>query len=304
MSWDKMLEHVLQCKILSEYEVKMVCESTKELLLAEPNVKHVSAPVTIVGDIHGQFFDLKEMFRIAGNCPDTNFIFLGDYVDRGYFSLETMTLLCLLKLLYRDRITLLRGNHENKQITQVYGFYYECTRRYGNPSVWTAITDMFNYLTISVLIDNRIFCVHGGLSPSITSLDQVRVLDRFQEIPHEGPLADIVWSDPEPDREGFVPSTRGAGYTFGSDVVRKFLHENNIARILRAHQMCNEGYQCLFNNTLFTVWSAPNYCYRCNNIAAVLEIDEHLNTFFNTYSAAPDNREVPRDQRQVPSYFQ
>jgi serine/threonine-protein phosphatase PPG1 len=121
---------------------------------------------------------------------------------------------------------------------------------------------MFDYLTLSVVIDDRIFCVHGGLSPSIHSIDQIKVVDRFREIPHEGPMADLVWSDPDAEKEDFAISPRGAGYTFGSQVVRKFLGINGMAHILRAHQLCMEGYSVLFDNRLSTVWSAPNYCYR------------------------------------------
>ncbi|KAJ4456692.1 putative Protein phosphatase 2A catalytic subunit B [Paratrimastix pyriformis] len=304
MSVDAQIEKALRGEVLDEEEIKDLCEKVISLLILESNVKAVRAPVTIVGDIHGQFYDLKEMFRVAGSAPDTNFLFLGDYVDRGYFSLETITLLCLLKLRYPDRITLLRGNHETKSITQTYGFYTECFRRYGNANAWQYFTDMFNYLTVSALIDGRFFCVHGGLSPNISSLDQIRVLDRFQEVPHEGAYADLVWSDPDDSKEGYANSQRGAGYTFGRDVVRKFLHENRIDHIMRAHQLCNDGFQCLFGNTLSTIWSAPNYCYRCNNIASVLEVDQFLNKFFNTYAAAPTNeRVIPPDLRQIPDYF-
>ena len=146
----------------------------------------VRAPVTVCGDIHGQFHDLIELFRIAGNAPDTNFLFLGDYVDRGYYSVETVTLMICLKVRYKDRVTITRGNHESRQVTQVYGFYDECMRKYGNANVWRYFTDLFDYLPVSALIENTIFCLHGGLSPSLDTLDQVRELDRKQEVPHEG----------------------------------------------------------------------------------------------------------------------
>lgn len=139
---------------------------------------------------------------------------MGDYVDRGYYSVETVTLLVALKVRYRERITILRGNHESRQITQVYGFYDECLRKYGNPNVWKYFTDLFDYLPLTALVDGQIFCLHGGLSPSIDTLDHIRALDRLQEVPHEGPMCDLLWSDPD-DRGGWGISPRGAGYTFG-----------------------------------------------------------------------------------------
>ena len=259
---EKYLNKAIEGELLPEQAIKLLCLKVKEVWAREPNMPMVSTPVTVVGDVHGQFFDLKELFRVGGPVPNTNYLFLGDYVDRGACSIETITLLLLLKLLYPGRITLLRGNHETRQITQIYGFYTECQRKYGDPFVWQCITEVFNYLPIAALIDNQIFCVHAGLSPSLQTLHDVSVLDRIQEIPHEGPFADIMWSDPDPDNTGFTMSARGAGYMFGKDVVDKFVERNKIKKILRAHQLCKEGFQILFDSKFVTVWSAPNYCYR------------------------------------------
>ena len=116
---DAQLEQLLQCKPLTETEVKALCDKAREILIEESNVQPVKCPVTVCGDIHGQFHDLVELFRIGGNAPDTNYLFMGDYVDRGYYSVETVTTLVALKVRYRDRITILRGNHESRQSTQV-----------------------------------------------------------------------------------------------------------------------------------------------------------------------------------------
>ncbi|GAM22809.1 hypothetical protein SAMD00019534_059840 [Acytostelium subglobosum LB1] len=306
LNLDHCIEKLHKCEILSESTVKEITDRMKELLINETNVQSIKAPVTVVGDVHGQFYDVLEIFKIGGKCPDTNYLFLGDYVDRGYHSVETITLLSCLKLRYPSRVTLLRGNHESRQITQVYGFYGECMRKYGNANVWKYFTDMFDYLPVAAIIEETIYCVHGGLSPSAPSIDQIRVLDRFQEVPHEGPLADIMWSDPDPDRDGFVESQRGAGYTFGQDTVAKFLQINKIHHILRAHQLCMDGYQVLFKRTLSTIWSAPNYSYRCGNMASILEINESFEQYFNTYSAAPEslhNKPSQDTTKELPDYF-
>lgn len=214
---DRQLTLLKECKPLTENEVKDLCEKAKEILTKEQNVQPVRCPVTICGDIHGQFHDLIELFLIGGNCPDTNYLFMGDYVDRGYYSVETVTLLVAMKVRFRDRITILRGNHESRQITQVYGFYDECQRKYGNANVWKYFTELFDLLPLTSVVENEIFSLHGGLSPSLETLDQIRNLDRIQEVPHEGPMCDLLWSDPD-ERTGWGISPRGAGYTFGQDI--------------------------------------------------------------------------------------
>lgn len=178
----------------------------------------------------------------------------GDYVDRGYYSVETVTLLVALKIRYPLRITILRGNHESRQITQVYGFYDECLRKYGNANVWKYFTDLFDYLPLTALIDNQIFCLHGGLSPSIDTLDNIRALDRIQEVPHEGPMCDLLWSDPD-DRCGWGISPRGAGYTFGQDISEAFNHNNGLTLIARAHQLVMEGYNWSQDRNVVTIFS-------------------------------------------------
>lgn len=144
------------------------------------------------------------------------------------------------------RITLIRGNHESRQITQVYGFYDECLRKYGSVNVWRHCTDIFDYLSLSAIIDGSVFAVHGGLSPNINTLDNIRLLDRKKEVPHDGPMCDLLWSDPD-DIEGWGISPRGAGYLFGGDVCSSFNKVNRINLIARAHQLVMEGYKWMFD---------------------------------------------------------
>ena len=304
MDLDKVLASAFRCEIQEELVLKVLCERVKDVLEEESNVKIVEAPCTVVGDVHGQFHDIIEMFRIGGNPPETNYVFLGDYVDRGPHSVETITLLLALKLKYPSRVTLLRGNHESRAITQVYGFYMECMRKFGSAGVWTSFTDAFDYLPIAAVIGGSILALHGGLSPSVHALDQLRILDRFSEIPHEGPIADIMWSDPDPDKQGFVVSPRGAGYVFGYDVARKFLWMNNLDHIVRAHQLCMSGYQLLFKDEcVSTVWSAPNYCYRFANSACVLEVNDDLKRFYNVFDQNPEFRPNPPPPPKENNYF-
>lgn len=275
---DGWLEKIRRCEHLTESELKQLCDMVKTIMSEESNVQSVSGPVTVCGDIHGQFFDLLQLFKIGGQVPDTKYVFMGDFVDRGHHSVETLQMLLILKARYPDCITLLRGNHECRQVTQVYGFYDECIRKYGSPNAWKYCTEVFDYFTLACVIDGRILCVHGGLSPYLSTIDQIRLLDRKQEIPHDGPFCDLMWSDPDDmDTGTWAMSQRGAGWLFGHRVTKEFNEINGVELICRAHQLVQTGYKYMFpRKDLITVWSAPNYCYRCGNIASILSFDEHL----------------------------
>lgn len=170
---------------------------------------------------------------------------------------------------------MLRGNHESRQTTQVYGFYDECLRKYETANVWKTFTDIFDYFPLTAVVDSQIFCLHGGLSPSIDSLDHIRVLDRIQEVPHEGPMCDLLWSDPD-DKAGWGLSPRGAGFTFGQDISELFNITNGLRLVSRAHQLVMDGYVHHHDRNVVTVFSAPNYCYRSGNQAAFMEVDDVL----------------------------
>jgi len=217
-----------------------------------------------------------------------------------FAQVEVVTLVTLLKVRWPHRVTILRGNHESRQITQVYGFYDECLRKYGSALVWQYFTDLFDYMPLAALVQEQIFCVHGGLSPALDKVDSFRSLDRIQEVPHEGALCDLVWSDPD-DRVGWGVSPRGAGYTFGSDVTAAFMHNNNLRLLARAHQLVMEGYNWAHEQRTVTIFSAPNYCYRCGNYAAIMEVDDALQYKFHQYEFAP--RKEEQVTRTTPEYF-
>ncbi|KAG6493549.1 hypothetical protein ZIOFF_048541 [Zingiber officinale] len=300
----------------------------KEILIEESNVQPVNSPVTVCGDIHGQFHDLMKLFQTGGHVPETNYIFMGDFVDRGYNSLEVFTILLLLKARYPANITLLRGNHESRQLTQVYGFYDECQRKYGNANAWRYCTDVFDYLTLSAIIDGTVLCVHGGLSPDVRTIDQIRVIDRNCEIPHEGPFCDLMWSDPE-EIDTWAVSPRGAGWLFGSRVTTEFNQINKLDLVCRAHQLVQEGLKYMFDKGLVTasyshaqtalfpysqirsptgcinflqVWSAPNYCYRCGNVASILSFNENMEREVKFFTETEENNQMRGPRSGVP-YF-
>jgi len=294
------IEKVQKCEYLQERDLKKLCSHVRSILVEESNIHPVNSPVTVCGDIHGQFHDLLELFKTGGELPHTQYIFMGDFVDRGHHSLETLTYLLLMKAKYPDRITLLRGNHESRQISMAYGFYEECLRKYGNPSPWKYCCEVFDCFNVAAIIDEKVLCVHGGLSPHVSTLDQIRTIDRRMEIPNEGVFCDLLWSDPDDMIDTYLKSNRGAGYIFGARATKDFNHVNGLDLICRAHQLVMEGYKYHFDNQIVTVWSAPNYCYRCGNLAGILAFDENMKREFKIF------KEVPMDyavQPNMPMYF-
>jgi len=283
-------------------EISSLCDKVAELLAKENNVVHMNAPCTIVGDIHGQFYDLIELFKVAGECPTTNYVFCGDYVDRGYYSVEVVLLLMILKVRYPSRIILLRGNHESRQITQVYGFYDECLRKFGSEDVWRHCMNVFDNLPLGALVGGKVLCLHAGLSPSLDKIDQIQDMKRKMEVPHEGPMCDLLWSDPD-EITGWSLSPRGAGYVFGEDIVSNFCMVNEIDVICRSHQLVMEGYKYKFSNKLVTVWSAPNYCYRCANAASVMQVTDKLEQSHIVFGPAPTSERKKPSAKSMPDYF-
>lgn len=299
MSLDTQLSRLLKCELLSEKEIEELFREYRYLAVNESNIENLESPISIVGDLHGQFYDLVELFRLNGFPPETKYLFLGDFVDRGFYSIETLLLLVCLKLRWPAYVTLVRGNHESRQVTQVYGFYDECVRKFGNANVWRLATEMFDYIPLAAHLDG-ILALHGGLSPNFDTMDEVRRIDRKREVPHEGPMADIMWSDPDEGISGWGVSPRGAGYLFGADIVSQFCFTNNLSLIVRAHQLVMEGFRVMFDSKLVTVWSAPNYCYRCGNVAAVMRIEDSIS--FQTFEAAPIDH-LPARKPPLVEYF-
>ena len=319
------------------------------------------------GDLHGQYFDLLRLFEYGGFPPDSNYLFLGDYVDRGKQSLETICLLLAYKIKYPENFFLLRGNHECASINRIYGFYDECKRRY-SIKLWKTFTDCFNCLPVAAVVDEKILCMHGGLSPDLQQLSQIQRIMRPTDVPDQGLLCDLLWSDPDKDVQGWGENDRGAprpappecaalrvrvlrgarrsdarahasrlpppasrlllaprasslrqtrrhkpkphlcsrpkphlcssgvSYTFGADVVAKFLDKHDLDLVCRAHQVVEDGYEFFAKRQLVTVFSAPNYCGEFDNAGAMMSVDESLMCSFQILKPAEKRRLGPGQQ--------
>ncbi|KAG7167433.1 Serine/threonine-protein phosphatase PP1-like [Homarus americanus] len=229
---------------MEEGQIRALVSAARQVLLEQPTLVELEAPVNIVGDIHGQFNDLLRHFDKLGYPPDQNYLFLGDYVDR------------------------------------IYGFYDECKRRY-NVKLWKTFTDLFNCLPLAALIEGTILCMHGGLSPDLHNLEQLRVLERPLNVPDSGLICDILWADPEEDVRGWSPNDRGVSWTFGGDVLKAFLEHHDLSLVVRAHQVVEDGYQFFQKRSLVTLFSAANYCGEFDNAGAVMGVSEDLTCWFN-----------------------
>ncbi|KAI4167327.1 MAG: hypothetical protein LQ343_007288 [Gyalolechia ehrenbergii] len=263
---------------LLETEIRYLCTKAREIFISQPILLELEAPIKaspICGDIHGQYYDLLRLFEYGGFPPEANYLFLGDYVDRGKQSLETICLLLAYKIKYPENFFILRGNHECASINRIYGFYDECKRRY-NIKLWKTFTDCFNCLPIAAIIDEKIFTMHGGLSPDLNSMEQIRRVMRPTDIPDCGLLCDLLWSDPDKDITGWSENDRGVSFTFGPDVVSRFLQKHDMDLICRAHQVVEDGYEFFSKRQLVTLFSAPNYCGEFDNAGAMMSVDESL----------------------------
>jgi serine/threonine-protein phosphatase PP1 catalytic subunit len=295
---------------LTEAEIRHLCATAKEIFLSQPNLLELEAPINVCGDIHGQFSDLLRLFEYGGLPPAANYLFLGDYVDRGKQSIETICLLLAYKVRYPNNFFLLRGNHECASINRIYGFYDECKRRF-SVRLWKLFTDCFNCLPVAAVIDDKILCMHGGLSPDLDSLSRIREIQRPVDVPDQGLLCDLLWSDPDRDSSGWGDNDRGVSFTFGADKVAEFLNKHDLDLICRAHQVitilplasaamamiskisscqmsnvhyfaCNDrqvvedGYEFFADRQLVTIFSAPNYCGEFNNAGALMNVDASL----------------------------
>jgi serine/threonine-protein phosphatase PP1 catalytic subunit len=268
-----------------EKSLRALCAAAISAFQLEETLLDLEAPVNICGDIHGQYHDLLRLFERGKSPPECNYLFLGDYVDRGQQSIESITLLFAYKIKYAENFFLLRGNHECSSITRIYGFYDECKRRY-NVNLWKEFCNVFDYMPPCALVESKIMCMHGGISPHLEALDEIRTIPRPQDVPHRGIMCDLLWADPDQEVMGWCPSERGVSYVFGADVVKEFVEKHDLDLICRAHQVMEDGYEFFANRRLVTVFSAPNYCGDFDNLGAFMVVKEDLTCKFEILNPA------------------
>ena len=263
--------------VLTETEIIQILNRAQQIFASQPMLLRLSPPINVCGDIHGQFTDLLRLFQLDQPPPKKNFLFLGDYVDRGAYSIETICLLLAYKCLYPVNFFLLRGNHECRDVNRGYGFYDECLRKYHKVGLWELFNQCFSFMPIAAVIDGSIFCMHGGLSPKLSDINQINQIPRpLREIRDNSIECDILWSDPENGAPGWNPSDRGVSYTFGPDVVDNFLSSNDLQLVCRAHQVVEDGYEFFCQRRLVTIFSAPNYCGEFDNAGGMLQIRDDM----------------------------
>ena len=283
MDVDKIIETLLSVRgnkpgkqvDLKDEEIRFLIDKSQAIIREQKMLVELEAPLHVCGDIHGQYYDLLRIFEHCGYPGEYNYLFLGDYVDRGKQSLETICLLLCYKIKYPDKVTLLRGNHESSVTNRIYGFYDECKRRY-NVKLWKSFTELFNFLPVAALIDDKILCMHGGLSPDLKSINNIIEIQITTDIPDTGLLCDLLWSDPDKEATEYDENDRGVSVIFGEKVVTDFNKKNDLDLIIRAHQVVDDGYEFFANRQLITIFSAPNYCGEFDNSAGIMIIDDSL----------------------------
>ncbi|KAL7270058.1 3',5'-cyclic-nucleotide phosphodiesterase (PDEase) (3':5'-CNP) [Rhizina undulata] len=273
---------------LTEEQALFIIHKATEILRAEPNLLEMDAPITVCGDVHGQYYDLMKLFEVGGNPEETRYLFLGDYVDRGYFSIECVLYLWTLKIWYPNTFWLLRGNHECRHLTDYFTFKLECKHKYSE-RLYEACMVSFCALPLAAVMNKQFLCIHGGLSPELQTLDDLRSIDRFREPPTHGLMCDILWADPleefgqEKTSDFFIHNhVRGCSYFFSYPAACSFLEKNNLLSVIRAHEAQDAGYR-MYRKTrttgfpsVMTIFSAPNYLDVYNNKAAVLKYENNV----------------------------
>ncbi|OHS94420.1 Serine/threonine-protein phosphatase PP1-beta [Tritrichomonas foetus] len=253
--------------------LNQLIEQSKTILRSLPTLVRVSAPALVIGDIHGNVTDLIKIFEKFSDFENTRYVFLGDYVDRGMHSVPVMTLLLAMLCKYPNNITLIRGNHEFSHINQMYGFFEEIMIMYQNMTLWENFQELFAYLPLAAIVNNQIFCVHGGISPMASDYGQIEEISRpIYDYDNNPLIADLVWSDPNEQLTTYAENHRGSGVLFGNEALKTFLMNSNLKLLVRAHQCVADGYSIFGNCMGVTVFSSSDYCHIIHNKCGVMQI--------------------------------
>ncbi|OHT16697.1 Serine/threonine-protein phosphatase beta isoform [Tritrichomonas foetus] len=261
--------------------------TVKEILQKEPTIIELQSPVSVVGDLHGHFLDLVRILQGFGLPIARQYLFLGDFVDRGEFSIETVIYVYLLKVNFPEKVFLIRGNHEFEYICSSSGFLNEITEFYGDRQLFYAFIDSFSVFPMAAVIDDTMLAVHGGIGPNLNELSQIKNMQRPITEFGDDVLDSLLWSDPSTEISGFETSKRGSGYLFGYDSLKKFLDSNGLTKLIRGHECVHDGVFEMFNGMLVTVFSASNYCGSVGNKAAVYTIKDKKNFDVKRFQPLP-----------------
>eukprot|EP00347_Sterkiella_histriomuscorum_P020975 403335741 len=300
--WIALKEHLLKEGRMHKKDLIQMIRDVTEIMKKEPNVLTVEEPAVIVGDIHGQYYDLVHLLDKAGDPSNLNYVFLGDYVDRGIYSLECLMLLFAIKLNFPANFYLLRGNHECRGITEHFTFRQEVLEKF-DVELYDLIMICFDTMPLVAVVNQQYLCMHGGVSPLMKTLESVNEVNRFSEIPLEGLICDIVWADPIDDEiadkyEFMENPERACSFKYGLNPAKKLLDDNDLTLLVRAHQVQVQGYKMHYWEkpqslpTVITIFSAPNYCDVYKNKAAVIKL-EGENFSIKNYEEVPHPYHLP-----------
>lgn len=267
---DSSFDRKLLFPFLSEPYICAICREAQKVLVREPNVLNIVSPCVIVGDLHGHILDLLRILQQHGLPGSTQYLFLGDYVDRGDFGLETITLILVMKILFPKSVHVIRGNHEFEKLCSTYGFKNEILDVYDSEYIFEEFMDVFDTLPFAAIVDNEKLCLHGGIGPNFRSADQLYQVRRPVSEFCCDVLKSAVWSDPYDQRESYVRSPRGVGYRFNESSLNSFLERSGMKCLIRGHECVMEGVKPEFRARAITVFSASNYCGRYMNMSGVL----------------------------------
>jgi len=251
-------------------DVSSIISQAIDVFKPESILLRIEANIVVVGDIHGNVDELIRLFEQNGYPPKTNYLFLGDYVDRGRFGVEVVILLFCLKIRFPNSIYLLRGNHEIEHISKYYGFYDEVISKYSD-DLFYSFQKAFHQLPIAAVVNKKTFCVHGGISPQLLELRSFEALRKPINIDYPSVFQDMLWSDPRNNEIDFVSNERGCGICFNNSALTRFLEDNSLQMLIRSHEMCEKGFVYPFDDSknCITIFSSPNYCGRKNTAAVV-----------------------------------